>query len=550
MDGFPRFQPTEWSLKKKLFGYMLALAVLLVATLVGGLWMFGRFYSAQKDTREALDLQMDVFEKDVFQHFDHLAAAGIRLSEDTTELLEDFFKEENITFEQLTDSEHQIRALQQRMIDPLHDTLRQEDCSGVFVLLDATVNTALAGAENSRTGLYLQVNGYESSDDSVLLYRGQAQVAKNVGIMPHRKWRQEFDATHFPEYEVLMREAALPLEKTYRFTELFTLPGTSEKAMLVVVPVIGSDGTVYGLCGYEISQSYFMAYHAQMTKIRRLTGLVTTGDAEQMDTAVGLSCGVAQGYYRAPQGLLRVKEMKNGMLCFEGDAVPYVGVQRSLRLSPNNEDYMLSVLMLKSDYDSVVRRQVLQSILLCLLVGFFAVQSCLFFSRRFLKPVINGLEQIKSNDRAQVQTRVTEINDLFAYLAERDRDYEDALRLLEEEKQQAQAEKERLQGEYEKAQNKYEAAYAKIYRMEAVSKPEINTEEYEIFLEGIQNLTPTERRIFDYYLSGKTVSEIMEISSIKESTLRYHNHHIYSKLGVKSLKQLLRYAEQMQQTNS
>ena len=550
MDGFPRFQQTEWSLKKKLFSYMLALVVLLVVTLISGLWMSGRFYSAQKNTMETLELQMDVFEKDVFQHFDQLAAAGIHLSEDTTELLEDFFEEENITFAQLTNSESRLRALQQRLIDPLHDTLRQEACSGVFVLLDATINTSLVGTENSRTGVYLQVNGYGSSDDSALLYRGQADAARNVGIMPHRKWRQEFDTTQFPHYEVLMQEAALPLEKTYRFTDLFTLPGTSEKAMLVVVPVIGTDGTVYGLCGYEVSQSYFMTYHAQMTKIRHLTGLVTTGDAAQMDTAEGLSCGVAHGYYRAPQGHLSVKEMKNGMLCFEGDAVPYVGVQRSIRLSPNNEDHVLSVMMLKSDYDSVVRKQVLQMIMLCLLIGFFAVQSCLFFSRRFLKPVINGLEQIKADNRAQVQTRVTEINDLFAYLAERDRDYEEALRLLEEEKQQAQMEKERLQSEYEKAQSKYEAAYAKIYRMESVTKPEINDEEYDVFFEGIKNLTPTERRIFDYYLEGKTVSEIMEISSIKESTLRYHNHHIYGKLGVKSLKQLMLYAERMQQTNS
>ena len=62
----------------------------------------------------------------------------------------------------------------------------------------------------------------------------------------------------------------------------------------------------------------------------------------------------------------------------------------------------------------------------------------------------------------------------------------------------------------------------------------------------MDTLTPAERKIFAYYLSGKTVKEILAVASIKESTLRYHNKNIYSKLGVNSLKQLLRYAALMQ----
>ncbi len=65
-------------------------------------------------------------------------------------------------------------------------------------------------------------------------------------------------------------------------------------------------------------------------------------------------------------------------------------------------------------------------------------------------------------------------------------------------------------------------------------------------MHGVDTLTPAERRIFGYYLAGKNVKEILSIVSIKESTLRYHNKNIYSKLGVNSLKQLLRYAALMQ----
>ena len=57
-------------------------------------------------------------------------------------------------------------------------------------------------------------------------------------------------------------------------------------------------------------------------------------------------------------------------------------------------------------------------------------------------------------------------------------------------------------------------------------------------LEGIPNLTKTERRIFDGYVAGLRSREIVEQLDIKDSTLRFHNKNIYDKLGVSSLKQL------------
>ena len=50
--------------------------------------------------------------------------------------------------------------------------------------------------------------------------------------------------------------------------------------------------------------------------------------------------------------------------------------------------------------------------------------------------------------------------------------------------------------------------------------------------------TKTERRIFDCYAAGMRSREIMEQLEIKDSTLRFHNRNIYTKLGINSLKQL------------
>ncbi len=61
----------------------------------------------------------------------------------------------------------------------------------------------------------------------------------------------------------------------------------------------------------------------------------------------------------------------------------------------------------------------------------------------------------------------------------------------------------------------------------------------EFFAEGVGRLTPTERTIFESYITGAATKEIMSELNIKENTLKFHNKNIYGKLGVSSRKQLI-----------
>ena len=58
----------------------------------------------------------------------------------------------------------------------------------------------------------------------------------------------------------------------------------------------------------------------------------------------------------------------------------------------------------------------------------------------------------------------------------------------------------------------------------------------------LPSLTRTERAVFDLYVQGKGTKEVLEELSIKENTLKYHNRNLYSKLGVRSRKELVRLA--------
>lgn len=55
---------------------------------------------------------------------------------------------------------------------------------------------------------------------------------------------------------------------------------------------------------------------------------------------------------------------------------------------------------------------------------------------------------------------------------------------------------------------------------------------------NLDELTHTERSIFDFYVEGKSTQEVLELLNIKENTLKFHNKNIYTKLGVASRKEL------------
>ena len=543
-----------WSLKRKLFSYMLLLVCLLLLVLVTGMFLLGQFNSTEQSTFDALDMQMEVFEKDIIHHFDSLAAAGVNLSENMTVFLENYLRLHELSFADLTDNSERITELQSGMLEPLIQQLKQEDCSGVFVMLDTTVNSALAHADTSRAGMYLKINGYKSTYNPVTLLRGDAEIARANDIMPHRKWKLEFDTAEFPSYGEIRADALLPAVKSYRFTEISTLPGTEEEVMLLAVPMTGDDGIYYGVCGFEISENYFMSYYAQPTKVDYLTYLLTPFHPDSVDTANGFSCGASDGYYRVPQGQLSIHAAGSDLLVFEGDEIPYLGVNRKITLSPNTPDYMLSVMMRKSDFDKDMRTENIKNVTLSILLLLVAVSCCYCFSRKFLTPILRSLEQLKSDTLEEMDYDIPEITDLFEFLSQKDREHEKALITLKQEKQDAQTAKDSLMQEYEKVQSEhcktqteFERAQAELARLAYSRQTEIDPDAYIQFLEGIDLLTATERKIFNSYLDGLGVKDIAQLLAVKESTIYSHNKNIYSKLGINSLKQLLRYAALMRQ---
>jgi len=559
---------SEWSLKSKLFVYMFFMTLLLLLILTVGMILFGRTTTTEEIFYEALDVQMEVFEKDISAHFDHLAASAISLSEEMTAILEEYLQTQNISFASLNNSITDTAAIQAKMIEPLRSKLFAANCSGAFVMLNATVNTSLPESAFSRSGLYLQINGYTPSNSDVLMYRGYTDIAKACEIIPHRKWRLEFRTDLFPNFAELSSEAAFPLDTAYRITDLFVLPGTSENALLLTVPMLGEDGSFLGICGYEISASYFMTYHMQPSKLAHLSCLLTTAHENVLITSESLSCGGSNGYFHALTEDYAVTrhagQRDRGLTDFKSDTYTYLGLTRRINLSGSSGEHLLAVMVPREDYDRVLFKNTVQTVILLVLLLFFTLSFCRYCSRRFLAPLLSALEQIKSDQRDAASSDIPEILDLIEYLDRQDKAHGETVNALAEKHQAAENEKSRLQTEYEAAlrdfsriEAEYSSAQSELSRIQTElerlaysRKTEIDPADYQYFLAGLQTLTEAERNVFEYYLAGKSAKDILALTGIKESTLKYHNHNILGKLGVSSRKQMLRYAEIMRHQQS
>ena len=544
------FRLPRRSMKTKLFLYMLVPVILILVLLASCLSLFDRFKTPKDTLAERLDMQAMSFEQQLLSHRNSLITVGAYLSGDAATLIEAYLADAGISFDELSDGAR-LADLQERIIEPLRQYLLQAECSGAFVLLNATAGKN--AAEPTRSGLYLQVNGYEADRREIILYRGIPSVGKAHGIMLHRKWRLEAQRNVIRGWDDSRSHshsdsARMPAH-TYRFTGIFTLPGMSEKAMLLMLPIRGSDGKALGVCGFEVSESCFARLHSQTTKLSHFTGLLTYDDDSHMDgdsITSFFSCGADDGYYRAPGGVLAVSDFGDGIMELTGDDNIYLGMKRSYNDARTGGSFATFVMTNKSDYDSAAMDTIVKNLLLIALLTALSIAFCVFFSRSYLAPVLKSLEQLKRDEQRAHRGAPVEIDDLLAFLAEKDRNKQSVIDGLKLEMKEANEELSRIQKEKTRIQEEYVRAKTQITRLTSSSAQEVDPEGYAHFTANLCKLTPREREIFDLYLGGRNGKEIRDVLCISENTLKYHNKHIYETLNVSSRKELLRYAAMLE----
>lgn len=534
------------TLQRRLVLFFLCVTTFLVLAFTLLLMLFGITGKEDKTISGYVEDELAAITNSVTEDFGVLSLDGINLAEELSEQSEKFFEENGVTAAQLKVHPEVLEELLEAQVQTLLNVIDTRSCGGVFVMLDASVK-GQEDSENSKAGIFIKKTQpiyTQSIGVKAFCLRGPAQIARNHGLELLAQWKMEYD-TLGEEFLMEVMETArnypdLPLSRLYYWSGRVTLEGNSEAGFLLCVPLRTSDGTVFGVCGIEVSDRMFKELYSPSGSTYENAFAMA---APSVDNGLKTSQGIIAGnYYLTGKRMSEdavLQELKGDFEIYQVGQETYGGKSAVLRLYPSGSPYeeqkwSVVVLMPEELLTTLIKGNSSYFILIVILLLLVSLAASIFISRYYIQPVTTAFESIRNNTYEGTYTApYLEINDLFDFLAQKDKVHEERLRLLDKQKQDVQ--------------NKYDKAQTDIYRLAGKQIEEIDPDSYDIFVKSVHMLTPKEAEIFALYLDGKSAKDIMELVNINENTLKYHNRNIYSKLGVSSRKQLLKYATLMKQ---
>ena len=514
-------------MRRRLLLYMGALAALLLFSLFAVLLLLGQLKSPREEMKKSLTFQMEAFRSDVTSLWRNVSVMGVHLSEDMTALIEERVKD----FDALSGSADALEQLEASMLGPLCQPVQQADCSGGFVLLSVSLNPDAAA--DSFSGLYVQRSNAEHTTSDLLLYRGMTDIGRQHRVMPHRKWAQEFCPADFPGLADQLEAASAPIERACRTTELLTLPGTTEQAILLSGPMVGADGRVYGLCGFSVNQTYFSAHHAQPSAVSSLA-CVLSDAAEGLDVQRGLLTYPTGDFCFVPDELLEKRSLRGGLTAFAGSELSFVGISEPFTVAVGDEaPHDLTVLISKAAYDRAMLKSRLEAAGVLMLLLFFAVSCCLFYTRRYLRPILRDIERLK-DESGGAQMTFDELQPVSARL----RSHEQTITVLETEKLDLQGQVEHMQSQVVDTQEQLDDSLAEIRRLAYLGKKELDPADYQKFLEGYAKLSSKELEICAALAKGLSARQCAEQTGNALSTIDTYRKRVYEKTNIHRVRQL------------
>ena len=314
--------------------YWFSMVAAIFAVLLLILSISGVFSNTDHELEQALDIQLKNVEGSIAAQMDTLAAQSLMLSEKATRQIIEKLPDRTGSFEQLNNRPELLLELQRTLYSTLNTTLQVCDCSGAFLVLDATTNTKSDIASSSRTGLYLRffnLSSKKSAQKEVVYFRGIPDIAREEKLELHNRWNLEFNIDRLPGYRALMNSSVNRLGDSYWWTEKLKLFDTWEDAILLCMPVLDGAGKPSGICGVEISALYFnFSYPCIQSQFGSMISVIAPVENGRLKLSSGLAGGIQEAYLDDFEDLTIHKGKYYNT--YTTDSATYVGFQQSLAL--------------------------------------------------------------------------------------------------------------------------------------------------------------------------------------------------------------------------
>ena len=528
---YQHFRAEGLSLRKRFLLYIISTIATFLALTMMLLNLFGFLNPANVQIMRDLDTWLANSVDSIDHDCDELAACAISFSQQLESQIQSYLIDHQLQFEDLRDNTQELADLQRQLYGTVYLNMQVAPASGAFYILNTTVNSA--SETPLFNGIYLKYVNLSSENtvnNEFALYRGSYATGKENNITFHSGWNNENRTDFFEDCETVFSTGV-----HYALSSVVEIPETWEYARYIYVPLRDRQDKIIGVCGFELNDLLFrLSYKTEDPRWGQLVcGLI--------DQHQGSYCGQfsSNRYHIDTNSDFRITS-KSDYTLFDFGVESCVGTTRDIFLG--NDTFTVAVMMPQAQYQKFIRVGQLHNAMIFLILGALTLVCCVIMSHKYVSPILKRIEQVKAKEIGSDPSNIREIDDLFAFLAARDIAYETRLEELEQEKQAAEANATQTQKDYETALRQLDLVRGELEQLTAAQHREIVLEEYEFLLCNLGTLTATEYKVYELYLAGKNAKQIVEILGITENTLKYHNKNIYSKLGISSRKQMLRFA--------
>lgn len=497
-------------MQQKLLIYWLCMIIVVVAMVVLLLFFAGTFSKDDKRLQEVISLQLQNLDDDLNAWMEHLTGQGLKLSKTLGREIDDVLVAEGQSIASFNNHAESLLEIQKQLYPILNTALQTCDCNGAYFILDATINTNAQHAATSRSGMYLRYSNLSAASPvspTMVYFRGIPEIARQENLELHNRWNLEFDTTKLPGYETLVNMSVKRPAEQYFWTERIDLTDTWEQAILLCIPIVGNDGSIYGVCGFEISALYFkLSYLSLAGPFGDAISVLTPIQEDTLILSQGL-VGDISGSFLDNREKLKIQEGQYYNL-YSTATSTYLGMHQPVQISKGElarTDWQLAVLIPADYYRALVSKHRIEWIIIVIVLLTVLVVLALYLSKRFVRPIIDSLKAMQQEQQGEesLSSGISEIDELAAFL-------------------NAQASSRQL------------------------DKGELPPNIVELFDQIVARralLTEAECNILHYYIDGHEISEIPDLAYISMSTVRKHNRSIYKKLGVASRDELMLYID-------
>lgn len=492
------------AMQHKLLLYWISMVLAIFGVLLVVLSVAGVFSGSGEKLHQALSAQQAHTVAELNEQFATLTAQGIVISNEASDTLNSILYTEPTSA--LSDDPAALEQIQRELYATLNTVLRSSPCNGVYLVLDATTNTAAKGSDTSRAGLYLRfanLNSKNAVDQDVVFYRGIPDIAREHQLELHNRWKMEFDTSLMVDYRDMIEQQVDKLSDSCVWTQRSQLTDSWENIVLLMVPIRGSGDAVRGICGVELGDLYLrLSYPAQESEFGSMVTVLAPMEDNTLLLSQGMTGGL-EGVYLDDADTLQIQQGKQ-FHTYTGQNGAYLGVHTKLDMEIVGGGAMYAVTLVPEEcYNAVTasekRTWFIGSVLFLLAMLVVSV----LLSRWFVRPIAKSLAAIQSDSLHDAgQTGIAEIDSLVALLRS-------------------------------KAQSSENHS----------SLPTDIAELFDGFARRAAGLTTAERSILRHYSEGREVAEVAEAAFISINTLRKHNANIYRKLEIGSRDELMLYIE-------